>query len=343
MQTNARRASCLAGSWRSHPGWHESRILHRSQRLSVTLAIDDGAQYLLARFTHHVGDDVGELDVHLRERLLHVLHVPALGFQEHPALAPQRTQRAHRIGRTKRPLKQAVGHELLQPLAVQHVGLAARDVLDVARVDQQHGEAARLQQFKQRNPVHARGFHGDRVDAASHEPVGQGIEVDREAGKLTYRFIVPVGRHGDIVGGAADVDAGGVGVGDRQGGSGLARFGGDTTIALGHGLLHHSVWNVALHRVRRLAHSLKRDIGPAAENRRADSPMSMTSPRTTLTRGQYAPLLHRSSAAPHSTLPQRSHPVFLRRDLRHGPITSLTLRSSGTGSQETPSQETPSK
>ncbi|HEY6043974.1 MAG TPA: hypothetical protein VIU43_03655 [Nitrosospira sp.] len=37
---------------------------------------------------------------------------------------------------------------------------------------------------------------------------------------------------------------------------------------------------------------------------------------TTLTRGQYAPLLYRSSAAPHSTLPQRSHHVFLRRDLR---------------------------
>jgi hypothetical protein len=62
--------------------------------------------------------------------------------------------------------------------------------------------------------------------------------------------------------------------------------------------------------------SLKRDIGPAEANRQADSPMSMTPPRTTLTRGQYAPLLHRSSAAPHSTLPQRNHFVFLRRDLR---------------------------
>src|SRR5207249_4688681 len=41
-----------------------------------------------------------------------------------------------------------------------------------------------------------------------------------------------------------------------------------------------------------------------------------TSPRTTLTRGQYAPLLHRSPAAPHSTLPQRSTTEFLRRDLR---------------------------
>jgi predicted Zn-dependent protease len=35
---------------------------------------------------------------------------------------------------------------------------------------------------------------------------------------------------------------------------------------------------------------------------------------TTLTRGQYAPLLHRSSAAPHSALPQPRHPEFLRRD-----------------------------
>src|SRR5207249_1420250 len=64
------------------------------------------------------------------------------------------------------------------------------------------------------------------------------------------------------------------------------------------------------------AHSLKRDIGPAAAYRHVDSPMSMTSPRTTLTSGQCAPLPHRSSAALPSTLPQRSTPVFLRRDLR---------------------------
>ena len=58
-------------------------------------------------------------------------------------------QHADLLGRTKRPAEQAVGHELLQPLAVQHVGLAPGDVLDVARIDQQHGEAARLQQLEQ--------------------------------------------------------------------------------------------------------------------------------------------------------------------------------------------------
>src|SRR5439155_7805822 len=117
---------------------------------------------------------------------------------------------------------------------------------------------------------------------------------------------------------ATDVDAGSIGVENRQGrGSGLAWLESDAAIALSHVLLHHSVGKIAPHRVRRLAHSLKRDIVPAAARRHADSPMSMTSPRTTLTCGQCAPLVHRSSAAPPSTLPQRSLRVFLRRDLRH--------------------------
>jgi len=38
---------------------------------------------------------------------------------------------------------------------------------------------------------------------------------------------------------------------------------------------------------------------------------------TTLFLGQYAPLLFRSSVAPHSTLPHSESGVFLRRDLRH--------------------------
>ena len=71
------------------------------------------------------------------------------------------------------------------------------------------------------------------------------------------------------------------------------------------------------HRVRRQAHSLKRDIGQASQQRQANSPMSMTSPMTTLTLGQHAPLLFRSSVAPHSTLPHSESGVFLRRDLRH--------------------------
>ena len=55
--------------------------------------------------------------------------------------------------------------ELLQPLGIVHVGLAARDILDVARVHQQHLEAAGFEDLEDRNPVHARRLHGDRRDA----------------------------------------------------------------------------------------------------------------------------------------------------------------------------------
>src|SRR5450631_1494424 len=57
-------------------------------------------------------------------------------------------------------------------------------------------------------------------------------------------------------------------------------------------------------RASRLAHSLKRDIGTAAVHRRADSPMSMTSPSQAHTRASPS-LPDWPSAAPPSTLPQR--------------------------------------
>jgi len=152
----------------------DAHVLHCGQHRAVALAGDDGAQDLLAGLPHYVRNDVGKLDVHLGERLLHVLHVPTLALQQHATLAPQCAQGAHGIRRTECTAEQAVGHELLQPRAVLHVGFATGDVyvpqgryplgLDVARVDQQHGEATRFQQFEQGNPVDAGGFHGDSVD-----------------------------------------------------------------------------------------------------------------------------------------------------------------------------------
>jgi len=53
----------------------DAHVLHRAQRQPVAFSGHDGAQDLLARLAHNVGDDVGELDIHLRERLLHVLHI----------------------------------------------------------------------------------------------------------------------------------------------------------------------------------------------------------------------------------------------------------------------------
>ena len=94
----------------------------------------------------------------------------------------------------------------------------------MTRIDEQHGETARLQQLEQGDPV-ALGqpldtgrFHGHGVDRAGLEPIGQGVKVDREAGKLAHRLIVSVRRDGHKVRRATDVDgprpapAGGIGV-----------------------------------------------------------------------------------------------------------------------------------
>jgi hypothetical protein len=116
--------------------------------MAIALASHNGAQDLLARHTDYVGDDVGELHVHLGQRLLHMLDMARLAAQQHPALTPQRAQHTHLVGGAKCPAQQTVRHELLDPLAIQHIGLAPRDVPDVTGIDQHNSEATRLQQFE---------------------------------------------------------------------------------------------------------------------------------------------------------------------------------------------------
>ena len=173
---------------------------------------------------------------HLHQGLLHVLHRARLRAQDRRALTHERAQGAHCIARPEGTAQQAIAHQLLQPLAIEHVGLAPRDVLHMPRVDQQHREAARVAQLEQRDPVHAGGFHRDGVDAALGEPVGQALQLSGEAAELAHRLVIAIGRHGHEVAGAADVDAGRVGVGQGQ-----RRGPGGTAIALRHGVLHHEV------------------------------------------------------------------------------------------------------
>ena len=147
------------------------------QHLRVALTIDDGAHDFLAGHAGHVADGVGQLQVHQRHRLVHVLHVAALVAQQPGALAAQAAQGAHGVGRAEGAAQQAESQQLLQPLAVQHVGLAARHVLDLAGIDQQHLEAPALEYLEQRDPVHAGGLHRHDRHAALLKPVGHRVEV----------------------------------------------------------------------------------------------------------------------------------------------------------------------
>jgi hypothetical protein len=45
--------------------------------------------------------------------------------------------------------------ELLDPLTVQDIALAARDVPELSRIDEPHREAARGEELEERNPIDA--------------------------------------------------------------------------------------------------------------------------------------------------------------------------------------------
>ena len=107
------------------------------------------------------------------KRFLHMLDVVGSVLHQHGPL-PQVTAQAPdvRVG-TEGSRQQAVGVQLLQPLAVQHVGLATGHVLDASGVHQHHLEAPLFQRPEQRYPVHSRRLHDHRLHTALGQPVRQ--------------------------------------------------------------------------------------------------------------------------------------------------------------------------
>jgi hypothetical protein len=83
-----------------------------------------------------------ELDVHLLEGLVDVLDVLSAGAQEHGALAEEASKDNDLVRRAEGAIEQAEGVKLLDPLAVEDVSLAARDVLHTPGVDEADREVA---------------------------------------------------------------------------------------------------------------------------------------------------------------------------------------------------------
>jgi len=97
-----------------------------------------------------------DLDIHLAQCLLHVQGVLGGHLQQAAAVAPQCPQRADFLRRAEARSQQPDRMQVLNPLAVGYVALAAWNALPIMGVDQANLQAARLQQLEQRNPVHAR-------------------------------------------------------------------------------------------------------------------------------------------------------------------------------------------
>ena len=106
-----------------------------------------------------------------------MLHMHAGHLNKVFAMPHERTNFADGLFGAKRGPQQANRMEILKPLTIQDVGLAARNVMHVLSIDQMDFNVSRLQDLKQWNPVDASGLHCHRVDAALLQPVRQGVQI----------------------------------------------------------------------------------------------------------------------------------------------------------------------
>ena len=85
------------------------------------------------------------LEVHLIQRFLDVLDVVRGHFDQAPSVPPQRANRTNRPGRRKAGPQQTHRMQVLNPLAIGNVALSTGNVFEVVCVDQEHLDAAGLQ------------------------------------------------------------------------------------------------------------------------------------------------------------------------------------------------------
>ena len=68
-------------------------------------------------------------------------------------------------------------------MTVLHVGLAARQIFAMARVDQTDFDPGGFEELKQGTPVNAGGLQRHRGDTTVLEPIAQRVQVFGERGK----------------------------------------------------------------------------------------------------------------------------------------------------------------
>ncbi len=149
--------------------------------LGVANAAHDCSDDLHARDAGDVGDHVVQLDVHLHERLLHVLDVRRSVVDQALAMTQEGSKPDELFARAEAAAQQTVLMKLLEPLRVVHVRLATGDILDVPGIHEEHFETTCFQYLKDWYPVDARRFHCNRGDSDFLEPVGERVQVTGEA------------------------------------------------------------------------------------------------------------------------------------------------------------------
>ncbi len=163
------------------------------QHLRVAGTADQGVQHRPPRGAEDVAGDAVELDARVLEGLVQAVGLAGALGDLRLAVAGQLAQRALRFGRHEAAAQQASLLQLGQPGGVADVGLAARHLLDVARVDQQQLEVI-LEDVPDRLPVDAGGLHGDLLDPVGAKPIAQPEQAGHGGDELGQVLLAPAPR-----------------------------------------------------------------------------------------------------------------------------------------------------
>jgi len=165
------------------------------QRVGIALTTDHGTEDRKPRQPGAIAAHVGQLHVQQVPGLLPMRHRRRTGAEHGGARAEVSPPGTPVFGGAKGPAPPPVGRELVQPGAVQHVRLAAWDMLQVPGSDSVHGTATGLEDFRPGDPIHARRFHGHRGDAPGRQPVGHGITIDGTGLETPHGWCIAGFRH----------------------------------------------------------------------------------------------------------------------------------------------------
>src|SRR5882672_3537546 len=191
-------------------------VAQRREHARIAFAGEEALEDRHAGQSSDVTNDQVQLEIHLDEGLLHALGRRRLRPHQLASLTNVAAQDDRLVLGPEGSLKQPARVELLDPLAVEHVALAPRDVLHMRRVHEADVEAGGLEYLENRYPQDAGGFHRDGSDPLALEPLDHLVQTVGEGTELPYGFPSTFGRHRHPMAVATDVDSGGVFVDHRE-------------------------------------------------------------------------------------------------------------------------------
>ncbi len=153
------------GQFATQPTARQSGDLSRSRR-----ALDQRPKHRYPGDPENVARHTRQLDVGGLQQLEQTVALGRAGVDQLTPIAQQIAQLAHRLGRHKAAADQAVAKQVGDPLAVLHIGLAARHVLDVVRVADHQFEGP-VQHCIDRLPVDPGALHRDMRAAVLLKPL----------------------------------------------------------------------------------------------------------------------------------------------------------------------------